>query len=96
MTKSQSRRARELRQLVIAWLGGKCARCDGTDDLEVDHPGGISWNRRRKDALGRARVYAWEADHGLVRVLCKECNSEDTQDEMPERDLFTMMSDEPF
>ena len=100
MTKSQSARARALRAFVVEWLGGECRLCGARERLELDHPDGIEWRRHQVDALGRAWIYAWEADHGLVRVLCRSCNAKHGRPEVapvaPEPDLWTASSNEPF
>lgn len=100
MTKTQAARARALRQFIIQWLGDECAVCGARERLEVDHPAGISWNRSRVDALGRAWLYVWEADQGLVRVLCRQCNAQlghpEDAPQAPEPTLWTALSNEPF
>jgi Arc/MetJ-type ribon-helix-helix transcriptional regulator len=68
------------RQRVIEGLGGRCAWCGSTADLEIDHiQGGGNAHRR---ALATTKMAYWVlseyAKHGRwptsVQVLCKSCH----------------------
>lgn len=67
--------ARQRRQQLIEELGGRCALCDSTWNLQVDHQFGRGWNVRKLSSLQRVNKYIEEAKMGLIRVLCLECNS---------------------
>lgn len=69
-----------LRICLLHWLGGKCVKCGETDlaRLTFDHPAGRNYRLQRFNAYERYRwIYAWEADHGFLRILCLTCNSRD-------------------
>lgn len=71
---SRKRLANAQRANLVKTLGGCCAECGSTDHLEIDHPYGRDWVPRRLTHYARIRRYIREAQEGLVRLLCKDCN----------------------
>ena len=69
-------RAKKVRAELIAKLGGGCARCGEANEekLEFDHIHGRDYYPRDLSYLQRLNRYAQEAEAGLIRLLCKECN----------------------
>lgn len=55
-------------------LGGCCAECGSTSQLEIDHPAGRDWTPRKVSSYGRWLRYRREHAAGLVRLLCHDCN----------------------
>jgi hypothetical protein len=76
-------RAEIRREVLIRLLGGRCARCEAGPEealLTVDHVGGgRTWNIRALNPVRRVDRY-WEEVHAGVklRVLCLECNTDDS------------------
>jgi hypothetical protein len=69
-------RYQEGRAKLIVELGGKCAICGGCERLEFDHyPVAATWVNR--DVAPWVRLGRWrgEAARGLLRLLCRRCNS---------------------
>ena len=71
------------RERLIKTMGGKCALCPDTDNLEFDHVGGWrNWNltQGKIDCLSRLKRYFEEYNSFIsgtgkpVRLLCKSCN----------------------
>lgn len=66
------------RERLLDWLGRTCAICGATERLEFDHRFGRSYSLQAVDAYARyTRIYVWEADQGLLRILCRRCNARD-------------------
>lgn len=73
--KQHIQRGRELRALLIRWLGGKCAQCGSEDFLEVDHIEGREYVARNLSSYDRNLRYMQEFFAGVnLRCLCKFCN----------------------
>src|SRR5947209_2351671 len=68
------RRYRRGRQELIDQLGGKCADCGATEDLEFDHPSGRTWEARKTSRWQRLALYRREAKDGKIELRCKDCN----------------------
>lgn len=67
--------ARKLRQAVIAFLGGKCVRCDWTDEraLQIDHINGGGFQERKK--LGNRGLLRKVLQHPeQYQLLCANHN----------------------
>lgn len=66
---------------VLFPLGPYCQGCGAStdlEDLEVDHPGGVTWRPRALNFLDRMRRYWRELDRGVpLRALCRSCNASD-------------------
>ncbi len=80
------RRYHERRELAIAVLGGKCARCDSVDGLEVDHID------RKKKTMPFSRMYGcgmsrFMKELKLCQLLCSRCHTEKTVKEDLGREL---------
>lgn len=75
MAKRQVEWAHRVKTRLIESLGGECWACGARVDLEIDHPNGRDWSVRRAGLTWRVSKYQREAKEGLVRVLCRECNS---------------------
>ena len=72
--KSRSRLVDGIRAELHEALGGCCAECQSTSQLEIDHPWGRDWNIRKLSLYNRWLRYRREHQQGLVRLLCKDCN----------------------
>lgn len=60
---------------VFCILGNHCVECGSTEDLTVDHIGGKRWIPENVHSTKRWRIYLEEAEKGLLRCLCRRCNS---------------------
>ncbi len=61
--------------MLVEALGGQCAVCSSTRDLEIDHVEGITWQHERLNWLDRLRRYVEEFRRGVaLRLLCDSCN----------------------
>ena len=74
MSKRQRLWAYRARLALVATLGGKCAHCGSTHDLELDHIYGATWRHRSIEYSHRISIYRREAKRGLLQVLCRTCN----------------------
>lgn len=63
------------RDVIFAMLGGCCDECGEVCGLQVDHPVGRDWSVRKTNSYQRNRRYLKEAQAGLVRLLCADCNN---------------------
>ena len=65
---------RRMRSELIQRMGGVCANCGTTENLEFDHPFGREWSPR--DISSHMRLKRYEADlaAGNLRLLCAQCN----------------------
>lgn len=79
MARRQNRWAVSARRRLVLELGGRCEFCGSTtiSDLEIDHKYGRTWTPREVSSSHRVSRYRSEARRGLLRVLCKSCNSRD-------------------
>lgn len=79
MARRHNRWAVKARRRLVFELGGRCELCRSTvlDDLEIDHKYGRTWTPREVSSSARVSRYRREARLGLLRVLCKSCNSRD-------------------
>lgn len=77
VTKSarESARADKLRAELFEMLGGKCAECGDTFQLEVNHIYARSWKPSKLSKYRRNLRYVREAREGLVNLLCKTHNA---------------------
>jgi len=60
---------------LIAALGGRCAICGATDDLQVDHKDGRDWDVGRVELSWRISIYWREHAEGKLQCLCGQCNT---------------------
>jgi hypothetical protein len=58
-------------------LSGACALCGSGEDLEIDHPEGVTYDPAKLSSSQRVSRYRAEAREGRVRVLCARCNGSD-------------------
>lgn len=65
---------RQKRAAFVVQLGGCCAQCGSTENLEFDHPYGRDWIARKHDQLTRLRLYRRDFSQGNLRLLCSDCN----------------------
>jgi hypothetical protein len=68
------RRAQESRSRLLERLGGECAKCGATENLELDHPFGREWVARDKNRWVRMKLYWQDYESGNLRILCERCN----------------------
>ena len=59
-------------------LGGQCAACGSTERLEFDHirPSSRTWKVRDAGFFRSAQLYAKDAEHGLLQLLCRDCHQD--------------------
>lgn len=67
---------RKIRAELIAQLGAKCELCtvDDPDVLEFDHIHGRDYVVNQLSSSARMARYKREAEQGLLRLLCADCN----------------------
>lgn len=71
------------RRRGIELLGGKCALCDSTENLEIDHTNRDKDPRLRSSG-GRLWSFSWDyilEELKKCRVLCEDCHKEKTRTE---------------
>ncbi len=68
--------AQRKRLELIERLGGKCVKCGATEDLEIDHIDGRTWDSKAYSQKGRVIRYWREFAEGLLQVLCGPCNKQ--------------------
>lgn len=75
MAKRQKAWARLKRLQLLQALGGKCARCNTTDHLEMDciKPCGDDHHRMSSDR--RASFYLLQHKQANLQILCTRCNN---------------------
>lgn len=60
----------------IAFLGGCCAKCGTTEELEFDHDVPRDWQPSRTSRWQRLRNYIKDIKAGRVKsLLCRSCNA---------------------
>ena len=65
----------QIRMQLYAALGGKCAMCASTQQLEVNHIRGKDYDANKLNSLARVRRYLDEYIAGVpMNLLCKPCN----------------------
>lgn len=69
------RYARKWHKAMVAALGGRCALCQRTSRLELDHIDGRTWSPRAVSWHLRIKRYREEMAAGLLQVLCRSCNA---------------------
>lgn len=68
-------KVRRRRALLIERLGGRCAVCLATNDLEFDHyPRLATYDHNKRSQAQRMTDYERQADAGNLRLLCASCN----------------------
>jgi 5-methylcytosine-specific restriction endonuclease McrA len=71
----ESARADKLRAKLFELLGGCCAECGDTFQLEINHIYSRSWRPNKLSKYRRNLRYLREAREGLVNLLCKTHNA---------------------
>lgn len=71
---SQVRSYRRKRAELIVVMGGECALCHDTEELEFDHPRGRDWKPKDHNRWVRLKRYAADWMAGRLRLLCRSCN----------------------
>lgn len=75
MGKRQREWAIKKRQELVDLLGGVCANCGSTEDLEIDHINGRDYKLEEVAFDQRTTRYWREYREGVpLRVLCSDCN----------------------
>lgn len=75
MGKRQREWAIRKRQELVQLLGGVCANCGSTEDLEIDHINGRDYKLEETSSDQRVTRYWREYNAGVpLRVLCADCN----------------------
>jgi hypothetical protein len=71
--------AKKKRAMLIEKLGSKCDLCPETDEakLEFDHINGRNYNPNTLSYRARMNRYEREAELGLIRLLCGDCNKKE-------------------
>ena len=67
-------RARELRDMLMAQMGGCCSKCGSVEELEFDHIHGRSYELSKLFYLQRMNRYVAEWSRKELRILCAQCN----------------------
>lgn len=77
MGRRQKEWAKRARLALVIQLGGKCDECGSInlDTLQLDHIYTKSYEPQKLGSDSRIANYRREAKAGLLRVLCKSCNS---------------------
>lgn len=69
---------RKRRQEIIDYLGGKCVKCNATDNLEVDH---IDPSQKSHDVSKRMSLKNNKEEFDKCQLLCNSCHKEKTVSE---------------
>lgn len=67
-------RAKESRSRLLVQMGGECAKCGSTKNLQLDHPFGRDWVAKDKNRWTRMKLYWEDYEAGNLRILCERCN----------------------
>ncbi len=70
------RNARRRRRILIEALGGCCANCGTTEDLELHHTEPRTWRARDHASWHRQVKYEEDWEKGILQVLCGTCNKQ--------------------
>jgi hypothetical protein len=83
--------ARRRRQKLLESLGGRCAACGATEDLQLDLISRAGIKSHGNGVLGRLCFYVRQWRLGNVRCLCADCNQmkADMADELFWQKLIT-------
>lgn len=65
------------RDKICTELGGICKNCGTTDNLELHHVDGKSWDPVKMSPQMRIKQYEQDHSNGLIDLLCKSCNGRD-------------------
>ncbi len=70
-------RYHQRRAAEVDALGGKCAQCGSTEQLEFDHvePEDKSFNVAERWSIG---LGSWHAETSKCQLLCRDCHQEKT------------------
>lgn len=74
MKVARASQATEMRERLVALMGGQCKKCAATELLEFHHPNGRNWVARKKNQLQRMRLYLQDFLLGKLELLCSGCN----------------------
>ena len=74
--KTKSRISVRYNWLIIK-LGGKCRECGTTENLELDHPNGKTWEAAKLSPQMRIKRYEEDYENGQLDLLCRSCNARD-------------------
>lgn len=67
---------RRERAAWVAKLGGKCAHCGSTEELEFDHETPRDWDPAKTSRWQRLRNYIKDIKAGKIKqLLCRSCNA---------------------
>lgn len=81
----------------IAHLGGKCAVCGTTEELEFDHDVPRDWDPAKTSRWQRLRNYIREIKAGKIKqVLCRSHNASKGYPDGQQELLDRTRSNEPF
>ena len=69
---------KERRADLLKQLGGKCAKCGRTKDLQFDHKKSRNWKPETMSKEKRLRSYQTAAKAGKIQLLCAGCHAEKT------------------
>lgn len=76
MRNYMNRRYEKRRAAAITACGGKCARCEGTDDLEFHHIDPTT----KVTTIARASSFSeerWQAELAKCELLCQPCHKKE-------------------
>lgn len=89
-------RANAIRTQLIEQLGGECAECGSTENLQINHIYQRSWKPRTLTHYRRILRYRQEAADGLVNLLCESCNAVYRPLPLSARPTVATLATQPF
>jgi len=76
-----------LRQSLVDQMGGACVECGPTEDQEINHKFGRTWEPRMICYRDRMKRYEREFRAGELDLRCKSCNRKYWPVKKPGEDL---------
>jgi 5-methylcytosine-specific restriction endonuclease McrA len=79
------------RAALFRRLGGKCAVCGSTEELQIDHKRPRNWTPHDMSNEARVRAYAKAIRDGNAQLLCPSHHSEKTNEEQKSGGLLELI-----
>src|SRR5208282_5957069 len=85
MREYMKERCRQRHAVAVEQLGGKCTKCDGTEQLEFDHIVAGSYDPRSRGGKGTMWTFSekrLQEELAKCQLLCHDCHWEKTLEDL--------------